>query len=210
MIYQGPSSLLGSMLLKSDSGSRFAHPTPPISPICISIRNDFDSHIVAECVALFFRWHYPHCMFIDRDEFLTDYLKDSGSGKYSSPALKYSICALGALMSTNVKIRCLADKFSIAAIRTLESESLLDRQDTSIEAILLCSFYQIGSGDFSKAWMLSGMQTSDIPNASCRINQYKASRFACPKISEIVEILRNTSMDTRVRSEILNLDGVCL
>ncbi|KAH6674935.1 hypothetical protein B0J14DRAFT_448252, partial [Halenospora varia] len=105
-------------------------------------------------VALFFQWQYPNCMFIDRDEFLLGYLNHSHGGKHPSPGLEYGICALGALMSPEKKTRDLAEGFFSAAIKSLD---LLTPRDTSIQALLCCSFFQAGQANFSQAWMLSGI-----------------------------------------------------
>ncbi|RDL39788.1 uncharacterized protein BP5553_04128 [Venustampulla echinocandica] len=157
MIYPGPSSLYSSMLLKSAGQAPSMSQAPPISSTFVDVNNNFPRHIVNECLALFFRWQYLHSMLIDRDEFFLDYSNTSYTGKHISTALEHSICALGALMSSDMRIRGLADSFSAQATRILELESLLNPKETSIQALILCSLYQIGKCEFSKARMLSGI-----------------------------------------------------
>jgi hypothetical protein len=96
-------------------------------------------------------------MFVDRDKFLLGFLNHSYTSKNSSRSLEFSICALGALLSPEKTIRDLAGCFYDAAVRSLESGGLLEPQESSIQTLTLCSFYQIGQGNFTQAWMLSGM-----------------------------------------------------
>jgi len=157
MTYDRPSSLVKSNLLKLAPQGQFALHTPPISPIGPYPTIGFPNETVAECVALFFRFHHPQCKIIDRDMFLVDYSQPSYARKTSSLAVEYSICAMGALMSPDMNIRDLADVFVTAAIRELDSATLLSPSESSIQALLLLSCYEIGKGNFSKAWMLSGI-----------------------------------------------------
>ena len=150
MVYNGPSTLSSSILL-NPTGKSFDFPTYPVSPHIQDVSINFSDKMTAECVGLFFRWHYPHCLIIDRDQYLIEY------SRHSSSALQYSICALGALMSSDMKIRCLADRYAVAAIKKLEVSDLWFPCESSIQALLLCSYYWMGNGNFSKAWMLSGM-----------------------------------------------------
>lgn len=182
MKYQGPSSLRSSKILESANRSRSIHQDESCSAACIDIQPEIPGHIVAQCVALFFRWQYPQCMFIDRDKFLLGFLNHSYPSSNFSRCLEYSICALGALMSSDKKIRDLADSFSESAIRSLESGNLLHPQETSIQALTLCSFYLIGKGSFSRASMLSGMQIHEDMNLVLQISDiYKESHFVCMK-----------------------------
>jgi hypothetical protein len=157
MKYQTPSSLRNSTLLKSSLQLRSIRHPELCLPNSPQVLVEFPGYIAIECVALFFRWHYPQCLFVDRDQFLLGFLNHSYASSYVTRALEHSICALGALLSADKTIRDLADNFSKSAIQCLEWGNMLDPQDLSIQALILCSFFQIGKGDFSKAWMLSGM-----------------------------------------------------
>ncbi|KFY26563.1 hypothetical protein V493_04018 [Pseudogymnoascus sp. VKM F-4281 (FW-2241)] len=155
--YPGPSSLRNSKVLKSAVEHPTVHFPTPYKLAHVDVRTEVDGHVIAECVALFFRWHYPQCMFVDRDKFLLGFLNHSYTSKNSSRSLEFSICALGALLSPEKPIRDLAGSFYDAAVRSLESGGLLEPQESSIQALTLCSFYQIGQGNFTQAWMLSGI-----------------------------------------------------
>jgi hypothetical protein len=150
MVYNGPSSLPSSRLLDSAAAKSFTFATYPIPPLGLDIDN-IPARTNALCVDNFFRWHYPQCLTIDRDQYLLEYTR------YSSSAIQYSICALGALMSSDSSVRVLAEIYAAAAMKKLEATSLLYPCESSIQALLLCSYYSIGKGNFSEAWMLSGM-----------------------------------------------------
>ncbi|OBT98176.1 hypothetical protein VE01_03713 [Pseudogymnoascus verrucosus] len=155
--YPGPSSLRNSKVLKSAAEHPSIHFSTPYKPAHVDVQTEVGGHVIAECVALFFRWHYPQCMFVDRDKFLLGFLNHSYTSKNSSRSLEFSICALGALLSPEKTIRDLAGCFYDAAVRSLESGGLLEPQESSIQTLTLCSFYQIGQGNFTQAWMLSGI-----------------------------------------------------
>jgi hypothetical protein len=155
--YPGPWSLSKSHLIQHTDYKKYILSERPSSLNDVELSGQFPSPIVAESVALFFRWQYPNCNFIDREEFLLGYLNHSYGGKHPSPALEYAICSLGALMSIKRETRNFAQHFSSAAIRTLEVEGLLNPKDTSIQALLCCSLFQAGQGNLSKAWMVSGI-----------------------------------------------------
>ncbi|KAL3297326.1 TEA1-TY1 enhancer activator [Colletotrichum asianum] len=69
--------------------------------------------VVMKSLTQFFRWQYPHFMFIYREAFLRDHFGDRKNGKYWSSALLLSICALGALVSLDTKDS--SDQFFLAA-----------------------------------------------------------------------------------------------
>jgi hypothetical protein len=179
--YPGPSSLRNSKVLNSAGEHHSMNYPPSHNPAPVNVQTEVDGHIIAECVALFFRWHYPQCMFVDRDKFLLGFLNHSYTSKSSSRSLEFSICALGALLSSEKTIRDLAESFYEAAIRSLESGGLLEPQEASIQTLTLCSFYQTGQGNFSQAWMLSGTVALHIGVTMCKADRFKASRSECAK-----------------------------
>lgn len=210
MTYPGPSSLCNSMLLKSAGQVPSMSQAPPISSTFVDVNNNFPRHIVNECVALFFRWQSLHSMLIDREEFLMGYSNGPYAGKHTSTALEQSICAMGALMSSDIRIRGLADSFFAQATRILELESLLNAKEASIQALILCSLYQIGKSDFSKGRTLSGRSTLFCCYHHPTLIDWKALHFAYLKISQNVTSLKDISTDNRVRREKITLDGVRL
>lgn len=150
--YDGPASLSNSSLLAIPKQQI---PAFPVSLLDTASGIEFSTETITRCVASFFRWHHPYHSVIDKELFLLAYLDSSSPKSYLFLALEYAICALGALSSLNT--RHLADRFSTAATRNHEMGGLYDPNDLSIQALLLSSYYQIGKGDFSKAWILSGI-----------------------------------------------------
>ena len=60
-------------------------------------------------------------------------------------------------MSTNSSIKEYAPEFSVAAHRLLFPQGLGTPHLTSVQALLCCAFYELSKGDFSRAWLFSGM-----------------------------------------------------
>ncbi len=96
-------------------------------------------------------------MFIHREQFLLHYQSPSRSGQFCSPALIYAICATGACMSRNETTKQSAESFYAAAHGLLFSQGLGTPHITSVQALLCCAFYELSKGDFSRAWLSSGM-----------------------------------------------------
>jgi hypothetical protein len=95
-------------------------------------------------------------MIVDRDTLLIDYSNAAYSDKSCSPVLVYSICALGALMSSDPKVRETADHFSVLAQDSLSAQGPWVPEMSSVQALLCCAFYEVGRGNASKGWMYSG------------------------------------------------------
>lgn len=95
---------------------------------------------------------------VDRDAFLADFSVDSGCGSSSpcSPALLYSICALGALMSHDQNINELADLFSASAEEAIADAPFGRASILTSQAMMLCAVFESGTGNVSKAWIYSG------------------------------------------------------
>lgn len=100
-------------------------------------------------------------MFIPREQFLLDFQNNPGNGQFCSPPLIHAICAIGACMSTNPSIKEYAPEFSVAAHRLLFPQGLGTPHLTSVQALLCCAFYELSKGDFSRAWIFSGMASVD-------------------------------------------------
>lgn len=104
------------------------------------------------CMAAYFKYQYHFHMLVYREYFLRDY--DIGSGKYYSDALLFSICALGAMQ--------LDDSRNISDIFANQSQtliySMLDSPDlTTLQALALLGYREIGVGHTSKGWLFCGM-----------------------------------------------------
>ncbi|GKT93833.1 transcription factor [Colletotrichum tofieldiae] len=102
----------------------------------------------------FFRWQYPHFMFIYREAFLRDHFGDRKNGKYWSPALLLSICALGALVGMETKAR--SERFFLAAESIVMVTGLTRPSVATVQAFLCLALYEIGRGNSSKGWGYSG------------------------------------------------------
>ena len=63
-------------------------------------------------------------------------------------------------MSPDPAIKALAVGFSELAQSFLTSRGLRSPRLTSVQALLCCAYYEVGKGNLSKAWQLSGMLRS--------------------------------------------------
>ncbi|KAI8284754.1 hypothetical protein K4K59_007318 [Colletotrichum sp. SAR11_240] len=111
--------------------------------------------VVMKSLTQFFRWQYPHFMFIYREAFLRDHFGDRKNGKYWSSALLLSICALGARVSLDTKQS--SDQFFLAAESIIMVTGLMRPSIATVQAFLCLAFYEIGRGNLSKGWGYSGI-----------------------------------------------------
>lgn len=107
----------------------------------------------------FFRWQYPHFMFVYRESFLRDHYGDRRNCKYWSAALAMSLCALGTLVSQDENQRRLSDQFFLAAESIVMVSGLTRPSIPTVQAFLCLAFYEIGRGNLSKGWGFSGKDT---------------------------------------------------
>jgi hypothetical protein len=105
-------------------------------------------------MATFFIEQYPYNMFIYREFFLRDY--DTGAGQYYSDLLFYAICAMGALASEDPLRRNLSATFFSQA-QALLYPSLDSPTLTTLQALILLGYLEIGHGRPSKGWLFCGM-----------------------------------------------------
>ncbi|VUC31691.1 unnamed protein product [Clonostachys rosea] len=118
---------------------------------------NMDDDVVHEALTQFFRWQYPHFMFIYREAFLRDHCGNREHAKYWSPALLLSICALGALMSLEDRYRKMCDQFFFAAESIALVNGLAQPSIATVQTFLCLAFYEIGRGNLSKGWGFSGI-----------------------------------------------------
>lgn len=95
-------------------------------------------------------------MFIDREAFVQDYQRRSFDSQFCSAALINAVCSIGALMSPNPDIRKRASYYSHQAIDMIMNHGLVTPHTTSVQTLLCCAFFEIGAGNLSRAWLLSG------------------------------------------------------
>ncbi|KXH28465.1 hypothetical protein CNYM01_10576 [Colletotrichum nymphaeae SA-01] len=113
--------------------------------------------LVDDALMQFFKWQYPHFMFIYREAFLRDHFGDRVRGKYWSSALLLSICALGTLMSPEKRHRDASEQFFSAAESILIVSGFTKPSIVTVQGFLCLAFYEIGRGNLSKGWGFSGI-----------------------------------------------------
>lgn len=156
---------------------------------------DIEDGLITDVLMLFFKWQYPHFMFIYREAFLRDHFSDRLNPTYWSSALLLAICALGTLMRPGAERREISERFFAAAERIILVSGLTHPSITTVQTFLCLAFYEIGRGNLSKGWGYSGMflpsRQIPIPLNLCS----KASLSAWPKIWASNEI-RSTGYHT--------------
>jgi Fungal specific transcription factor domain len=116
-----------------------------------------DDEILNEALSLFFLYQYPQFMFVHREAFLRDYYGNVHQGKYWSYPLLYAICALGARGSPDARVRDKGDVLSHCAETIIMTNALGHPHITVAQALLCLAFYELGSGNHSKGWILAGL-----------------------------------------------------
>lgn len=114
------------------------------------------NELITDALMQFFKWQYPHFMFIYREAFLRDHFGDRRNCKYWSSALLLSVCALGLLMSPEDLDRQSSEQFFVAAETILIVSGLTRPSIATVQAFLCLAFYEIGRGNLSKGWGFSG------------------------------------------------------
>lgn len=127
-----------------------------------TVQNEDDSQYnvpeLKACVANFFKWLYPDItVFIHRESFLNEFLNPGSNQKYCSKELVYAIAALGAKCSDTEVQRDLAQVFYESARATIFAKKVCEPQINTLQALLCLSLYELGDGNVSASWMLSGM-----------------------------------------------------
>lgn len=109
--------------------------------------------VLNECIALFFQWHHPYSMIVERHVFMADFLS---SPRNCSSTLLYAICALGASVSEDSNVQELAHLFLAAVDEEISARNLWVPHLSTSQAMLLIAVFETGRGNSSKAWMYSG------------------------------------------------------
>ncbi|KAI1847281.1 hypothetical protein JX265_013994 [Neoarthrinium moseri] len=151
--YHGPTSIYNSALAVPNHGSRYISylPLPLVHPL------DTGEGVTAECISLFFHWQYPQFMFIDREAFILDYQRRSFDSQFCSSALVNAVCSVGALMSSKPDVKQRARLFAQTAVELVMSHGIATSHTTTVQTLLCSAFFEIGAGNISKGWLLSGM-----------------------------------------------------
>ncbi|KAF7563800.1 hypothetical protein G7046_g307 [Stylonectria norvegica] len=139
------------------------------------------------CMAAYFKEQYQFHLIVYREFFLRDY--DVGSGRYYSDALLFAICSLGALQ--------LDDSRHIGDIFASQSQSLiystLDNPDlTTLQALVILGYREVGVGHASKGWLFCGMAFRLAHEMGLHLdpNNWDATGESTTEINRDTEVLR--------------------
>lgn len=169
----GPHS--ASLKHATDSDSNFEYVAEHFG---ISLHDE----LVHDALLQFFRWQYPHFMFIYREAFLRDHFSDRVGCKYWSSALLLAVCALGTLMSPDKRHRQSSAQFFSAAESILIVSGLTKPSIVTVQGFLCLAFYEIGRGNLSKGWGFSGNITSTKLHDTISLTLEKVSPFEWHRI----------------------------
>lgn len=166
LIYHGPTSIYrahsGRPTTGNDLGASSAlskHPSASdtnFEYVAEHFGISLHDELVHDALLQFFKWQYPHFMFIYREAFLRDHFSDRVGCKYWSSALLLSVCALGTLMSPDKRHRESSAQFFSAAESILIVSGLTKPSIVTVQGFLCLAFYEIGRGNLSKGWGFSG------------------------------------------------------
>lgn len=169
LLYHGPTSIYrvytggNNTEGKTEASIAGSEPSSNVGHVLDHFGIDISADIVTDSLMMFFKWQYPHLMFVYRDAFLRDHFGDRNNSKYWSPALLLSICALGSLLLEDTASRSTSEQFygaaeSIALVTGLTRPSII-----TVQVFLCLAFYEIGRGNVSKGWAYSG-QSLNMPD----------------------------------------------
>ncbi|KAH6975116.1 fungal-specific transcription factor domain-containing protein [Ilyonectria sp. MPI-CAGE-AT-0026] len=169
LIYHGPTSIYYALLGRMSDRSVGSNLDQQHRSLSVT---DYDSNFqsvaehfginmedaqITSALMQFFKWQYPHFMFIYREAFLRDHFGDHQDCKYWSSALLLSVCALGLLMSNDSLQRQASEQFFVAAETILIVFGFTRPSIATVQAFLCLAFYEIGRGNLSKGWGFSGI-----------------------------------------------------
>lgn len=144
----GPTSAFHNVVDMSEENADNETPQPAL----------LNLSLLMECLSNFFKWQYPDiATFIHRESFLNDFLYPKSNRGYCSEELVYAIAAVGAKCSDDDMTRSLAPSFFETSKRMLFLSKIFQPQICTLQALLCLSLYELGEGNASASWMLSGM-----------------------------------------------------
>lgn len=119
---------------------------------------DMQGQVITTALMHFFKWQYPHFMFIYREAFLRDHFAptDASPRKYWSGPLLFAICALGLVGMLDADARDRSEQFFAAAESIVLVSGLSQPSITNVQTFLCLAYYEIGRGNLSKGWGFSG------------------------------------------------------
>lgn len=153
------------------------------------------------CLRNFFKWQYPdNAMFIHRESFLNDFSNPLSNLSYCSEELVYAIAALGAKCSKDSNLRQLSQSFFDTSKSKIFSRKICHPQINTLQALLCLSLYELGDGNASASWMLSGMAFRMGYDLGFQLNP-RDWTIASPDVSDSQNTIID-NMDVMVRSRI--------
>lgn len=158
--YHGPTSIhLDEDFEDKSETYRMQNPSPATDAwksIRLAQSLGINDGLIRATMPLFFLNHYPQLMFVYREAFLADYYDHAYGGKYWSYPLVYALCALGAAHSTDPSVRSKSYLLAKCAQEIIITYDLATSSITTVQALLLLAFHEIGQGNSSKGWLFSG------------------------------------------------------
>jgi hypothetical protein len=118
-----------------------------------------DDLVFNAALSLFFQHLNAECPFIDGPTLLGDFFHDNYKGKFWSYSLLYAICCLGARISPNPNVSKTADSLGRCVNEMLRIRSLESPHATTVQALLCLAYVELGAGNNTNGWMLSGEHT---------------------------------------------------
>lgn len=153
------------------------------------------------CLHNFFKWQYPDiAMFIHRESFLNDFMNPRSSLSYCSEELVYAIAAVGAKCSEDDSLRRLSQSFFETSKSKIFARKICHPQISTLQALLCLSLYELGDGNASASWMLSGMAIRMGYDLGFQLNP-RDWTISSPVASDSQDSII-TKMDLMVRSRI--------
>jgi hypothetical protein len=130
-----------------------------------------DDLVFNAAISLFSRHLNAECPFIDGPTLLGDFFHDIYKGKFWSYSLLYAICCLGARISPDPNVSKTADSLGRCANEMLNIRSLESPHATAVQALLCLAYVELGAGNNTNGWMLSGEYTRrPLSFLSCSAN----------------------------------------
>ena len=151
-----------------------------------------DDLVFNSALSLFFRHLNAECPFIDGPTLLGDFFHDKYKGKFWSYPLLYAICCLGARISPEPNVSKTADSLGRCVHEMLSIRSLESPHATTVQALLCLAYVELGVGNNTKGWMLSGKYP---------FSYHAVRRILIPGRNGIPD---DSRLGTSPRSEVLN------
>lgn len=147
-------------IMEGTNSERQNEPSGPIptpkDDILASSLLIIDPSVLNESLSMFSRHLGAECPFIDT-EILTNHFNRNGQDdNLDSHTLIYTVCCLGARILPHEKTSAKIDTLVHYVYKLLSLNDLRVSRLTTVQAYLMLSIYELGAGNNTKAWVLSG------------------------------------------------------